>query len=189
MDRGGPVKKTLGGMAVFLVMIAILIGMLQLLNWIPSAVQEGAFRKYASIEELRAHLKIDPVFTPVYYPRSVQWPPSLIAAQARPYAAIVTEFAQSDAPDETILIITQTARPHHPPQEKIGLTEVRESVQYAFKDRVAVLDVGVCGDEEQCSRMSWDEGDFRISLVMKSSPVELTRIAESMILKPKQPGR
>jgi hypothetical protein len=29
--------------------------------------------------------------------------------------------------------------------------------------------------------MVWDEGEFRLSLVMRSSPVELVRIAESII--------
>ena len=55
-------KKTLGGLLVFVIMIAVLLGLLQVLNWIPAAVQEGAFRKYASIEEVRAHLKINPVY-------------------------------------------------------------------------------------------------------------------------------
>jgi len=175
------VKRTLGGLLVFVIMITVLLGMLQVLNWIPSAVQEGAFRKYASIEEVRAHLKINPVYTPVYYPRSVQWPPALIAAQTRPYTAVLTEFMKSDDRSETILIITQTARSHPPLAIKLRLAEVRETVQYPFKGRVAVLEVGVCRKEEQCSRMVWDEGEFRLSLVMRSSPVELVRIAESIV--------
>jgi len=177
------VKRTLGGLLVFTTMIAVLLGMLQVLNWIPEAVQEGAFRKYTSIDEVRAHLKIDPVYTPVYYPRSVQWPPALIAAQTRPYTAVLTEFSKSEDRNETILVITQTARSHPPLALKIRLTEVRETVQYPFKGRVAVLEVGVCRREEQCSRMVWDEGEFRLSLAMRSSPVELVRIAESIIAR------
>ncbi|MEK6745114.1 MAG: hypothetical protein AABZ15_15975 [Nitrospirota bacterium] len=180
-------KRTLGGLLVFVTMITVLLGMLQVLNWIPAAVQEGAFRKYPSIDEVRAHLKIDPVYTPVYYPRSVQWPPALVAAQTSPYTAVLTEFMKSDDRNETVLIITQTARSHPPLALRIRLTEVRETVQYPFKGRVAVLEVGVCRKEEQCSRMTWDEGTFRLSLVMRSSPVELVRIAESMVAQ--QPGR
>lgn len=174
-------KRTLGGLLIFVIMIAVLLGLLQVLNWIPAAVQEGAFRKYASIEEVREHLKINPVFTPVYYPRSVQWPPALIAAQTRPYTAVLTEFMKSDDNNETILTITQTARPNPPLALKLRLTEVRQTVQHPFKGRVAVLEVGVCGKEEQCCRMVWDEGEFRLSLVMRSSPVELVRIAESIV--------
>jgi hypothetical protein len=182
------VKRILGGMFVFAMMIAILTGMLQLLNWIPSAVQDGAFQRYASIDEMRAHLKISTVYTPVYYPRSVQWPPSLIAAQTRPYPAVVTEFVKSDEPGETILVITQTALPHPPLVEKLRLTAIRESVRYEFKGRTALLEVGVCRKDEQCCRMAWNEENVRIALVMRSSPVELVRVAESMITRPREAG-
>ena len=176
-------KRTLGGMLVFSTMVVILAGLLQLLNWIPSAVQDGAFQRYASIDEARMHLKSSTVYTPAYFPRSVQWPPSLIAAQTRPYPAVVMEFSRSDNPGETILVITETALPHPPLVEKLRLTAIRESVRYEFKGRTALLEVGVCGKDEQCCRMTWSEGDVGIALVMRSSPVELVRIAESMITK------
>ena len=181
-------KRTLGGMLLFSTMIAILTGLLQLLNWIPSAVQDGAFQRYASIDEVRARLKISTVYTPVYYPRTVQWPPSLIAAQTRPYPAVVTEFVKSDDPGETILVITQTALPHPPLVEKLRLAAVRESVRFEFKGRTALLEVGVCRKDEQCCRMTWNEGNVGIALVMRSSPVELVRIAESMITRPHEAG-
>ena len=85
-------KQAFGGMLIFVTMIAVLVGILQVLNWIPAAIQDGALQKYASIDELRTHLKIGTVYTPAYFPRSVQWPPSLVAAQARPYPAVVMEF-------------------------------------------------------------------------------------------------
>ncbi len=173
-------------MFVFLMMIVILVGLLQLLNWIPSAIQDGAFQKYASIDEVRAHLKIATVYTPVYYPRSVRWPPSLIAAQSQPYDAVMTEFSKSDDSDQTMLVITQTALPHPPLAEKLRLSVVRETVQYPLKGRKALLEVGFCREDEQCSRMTWNEGQVGISLVMRSSPVELVKIAESMITVPRK---
>ena len=181
-------KRTLGGMLVFSMMIAILTILLQLLNWIPSAVQDGELQRYASIDEVRAHLKIKTVYMPVYYPRSVQWPPSLIAAQTLPYPAVVTEFVRSDDPGETILVITQTALPHPPLVEKLRLAAVRESVRYEFKGRTALLEVGVCRKDEQCCRMTWNEENVGIALVMRASPVELVRIAESMITRPREAG-
>jgi len=180
------VKRILGGMLVFSTMIAILTGLLQLINWIPSAVQDGAFQRYASIDEVRAHLKIHTVYAPVYYPRTVQWPPSLIAAQTRPYPAVVTEFVKSDDSGETILVITQTALPHPPLVEKLRLTAIRESVRYEFKGRTALLEVGVCRRDEQCCRITWNEENVGIALVMRSSPVELVRIAESMLTRPRE---
>jgi len=168
-------------MIVFSTMVVILAGLLQLLNWIPSAVQEGSFQRYASIDEARAHLKSGTVYTPAYFPRSVQWPPSLIAAQTRPYPAVVMEFSRSDSPGETVLVITETALPHPPLAERLRLTAIRESVRYEFKGRTALLEVGVCGKDEQCCRMTWSEDNVGIALVMRSSPVELVRIAESMV--------
>jgi hypothetical protein len=175
------VKKMLGGFVVFAAMIAILVGLIQLINWIPSAIQEGALQEYASIEDVRARLKIGTVYAPVYYPKSVQWPPALIAAQTRPYPAVVTHFRGSETPGETILIITQTALNHPPLSNSIRLTSVRETVRYPFKGRVAVLEVGPCQKDDTCSRMTWDEAEFRITLVMRSSPAELVQMAESMI--------
>jgi hypothetical protein len=175
-------------MLMFSTMVAILTGLLQLLNWIPSAVQDGAFQRYTSIDELRAHLKISTVYMPAYYPRTVQWPPSLIAAQTRPYPAVVTEFVKNDDPGETILIITQTALPHPPLVERLRLTAVRESVRYEFKGRTALLEVGVCRKDEQCCRMTWNEENVGIALVMRSSPVELVRVAESMITRSREAG-
>jgi hypothetical protein len=179
------VKRAIGGLFVFAMMIAILTGLLQLFNWIPSAIQEGAFQKYASIDEVRAHLKIGTVYMPAYYPGSVQWPPSIIAAQTRPYPAVVMEFARSDDPRDTILVITQTTLPHPPLAEKLRLTAIRESVRYELRGRPALLEVGVCRKDEQCCRMTWNEGNLGIALVMRSSPAELARIAESMIMRPR----
>jgi hypothetical protein len=175
------VKRNLGGMFVFAIMIAILTALLQLLNWIPSAIQDGAFQRYETIDEVRAHLKTSRVYTPAYFPRAVQWPPALIAAQARPYPAVVMEFTRSDSPEETILVITQTALPYPPLAEKLRLTAIRESVRYAFKGRTALLEVGMCRKDEQCSRMTWNEENTGMALTMRSSPAELVRIAESMV--------
>lgn len=174
-------KRTLGGMFVFVMMVAILSGALQLLNWVPSALQGGALRRYATVDEARAHLTLGVVYQPVYYPRSVQWPPVFVAAQTRPYKAVITEFARSGEPAETILVISQTELPHAPLADTIRLSTVRETVRYSLKGRAAVLEVGPCRRDEQCSRISWEEGIFRLSLSMRASPVELERIAESMV--------
>ena len=170
-------------MFVFAMMTAILTALLQLLNWIPSAIQDGAFQRYATVEEMRERLKNSTVLTPAYFPPSVKWPPSLIAAQTRPYPAVVMEFTRSDNPGETMLVITQTALPHPPIVERLRLSAIRESVRYEFKGRTALLEVGVCRKDEQCTRMTWAEEHAGIALIMRSAPVELVRIAESMITK------
>jgi hypothetical protein len=147
---------------------------------VPTAVQEGAFQRFDSIEDVKTRLRIGTIYLPAFYPQSVRWPPALIGAQTTPYAAVMMEYRGRD--QQTIyLVTTQTARPNPPLQERLRLVEVREKVRYPFKGRTAVLEVGVCRDSEQCCRMSWEEGDYLITLVLRSSPMELVRIAESMI--------
>lgn len=172
--------RSLVGLAVFGVMVVILIGLLQLANWVPSAIDEGAFRRYRTIDDVRSHLKIHPVYEPVYYPRSVLWPPRLVAAQTHPYAAVAMEFQRRDS-EETALTITQTALTRPPLAEKVRLSVVRARITFALKGRPAVLESGVCRGSEECSRLSWDDGAFRISLVMTEAPLELVRMAESMV--------
>lgn len=175
-------KRTVGGLIVFGFIIAILLGALQLANWVPSAIQSGAFQRYASIEEVRARLNIPQVYAPVYYPPMVRWPPSLIGAQTKPYSAVVMEFAGKDRAD-LFVVATQTAKGHPPVEERIRMTLLRDKVPYPFKGRQAVLEVGICGNDVQCSRLSWDEGDYRIAVIMKSSPRDLVLMAESMIVR------
>lgn len=179
-------KRTLGGMLIFGFMVAILVAALQLFNWVPSALQEGGLRRYASADEARSHLRLDALYQPVYYPPSVRWPPVLVAAQARPYRAVITEFARRDGDEEIVLVISQTELPHAPLADTVPLTDLREAVPYSFKGRPAVLEVGLCRRDERCSRITWNEGTYRLSLTMRSSPVELERIAESMVPGPRE---
>ncbi len=176
-------RRTIGGFPIFAVMILILVGLLQFTNWIPSAVQEGALQRYRSIEEVRTRLTMATIYAPVYFPRSVRWPPSLIAAQARPYVAVLAEY-RGNAGDDTVLSITQTERGRPPLRDSFVLGTVRERVPYPFKGRTAILEVGLCRTGERCSRIAWDEGGFTLVVALKDTPVDLVRIAESMIAGP-----
>ena len=77
--------------------------------------------------------------------------------------------------------MSQTALQHSPTHEKINRVQVRETVHYSCKGQNAMLMVGACNDDEPCSRISWKEGGYRISLSMKATPIELIRIVESMV--------
>jgi hypothetical protein len=178
-------SKKLLGLIVFCAVVSSLVVALKLVNWVPSALQEGALRKYGSIDEVKAKLKITDVFAPAYYPQCFSWPPSQIAAQTSPYTAVVMEFNRKDS-REACLIISQVASPHVLPEEKIKLSRVAESVRYSLRGRDALLEVGVCGGDDPCSRMTWNEKGYRISVALKSTPVDLIRIAESMTVRREQ---
>jgi hypothetical protein len=178
-------SKKLLGLIVFCAVVSALVVALKLVNWVPSALQEGALRKYGSIDEVKAKLKIKDVFAPAYYPQCFSWPPSQIAAQTSPYTAVVMEFNRKDG-REACLIVSQVASPHVLPEEKIKLSRVAESVRYSLRGRDALLEVGVCGGDDPCSRMTWNEKGYRISVALKSTPVDLIRIAESMTVRREQ---
>lgn len=173
------------GLVVFAVMVAIVLGALRLLSWIPEAVRDGTLQRFDTIEEAKAHLKIRRLYLPAFYPQNVRWPPLLIGGQTAPYPAMITEFSAKDR-DGVFLVITQTTRPHQPLRERITLASLREQVRYPFKGRIALLEVGTCAGGDACSRFSWTEGAFDISLTMKSSPMELVAMAESMIPREEQ---
>jgi hypothetical protein len=146
-------------------------------------VQEGGFVRYAGIDEAREHLKLRHLFVPVYYPSSIGWPPSLVAGQKRPYPAAVIELPKREG-EGPGLAITQTAGSHPPLRDAVPLAVVRERTAYTLKGRAALIESGLCPGEERCSRISWDEEGFRIVAAMADSPVELLRVAESMLPGP-----
>jgi hypothetical protein len=44
-----------------------------------------------------------------------------------------------------------------------------------------VLVVGECGKNEPCSRITWKEGSYTVTALLKAAPFELTKITESML--------
>lgn len=170
----------------FCMAVAAIVAGLKLMNWVPSAFQEGFLREYASIEDVKARLKITHVYAPTYYPQCLEWPPVKITAQTRPHTAVVMEFVQKGLSD-VCLVISQTQIPHPPPTERIRFDTVKEAVRYNFKGREMLLEVGICSDGAPCSRLSWEESGYRITAASKSTPVDLVKIGESMI--PAQDGR
>jgi hypothetical protein len=169
------------GVFSFGLMVLVLAGALKVINWLPSAVQEGFIREYKDIEEVKEKLKIKDIYIPSYFPQSVKWPPSAIWAQTRPFTAIVMEFRNVENGGIELTISQVSAGARFIPDNKINIEQVRERIDYSLKGRKALLEVGACRDEERCSRISWIEGGYRITLAMESPPFELIKISESML--------
>lgn len=168
------------GLALFIIAIAVLIGFLKVLNWTPDLLQEGLPRTYASIEEVRSKLHIRDIIIPSYYPQGLQWPPARIIAQSKPYVMILMECTRQED-NNVSLIITQTLLPHTPPKTAIDILQMNERVTFPFKGRTALFEVGLCGNDEQCGRLSWNEPLYHVAVVMLAPPSEIMKIAESMI--------
>ncbi len=174
-------RKRIIGFLSFGLIVIVLVGVLKLLNWIPSAVQDGFAREYKSVDEVSSKLKIRDIYIPSYFPQNFRWPPAVILAQTRPYTAIVMEFRDVDKGDTGLTISQTEAEARFIKDDRIGISEVKEKVDYILKGRHALLEVGVGKNDEPVSRISWIEGRYRMTVAMKSRPFELLRIAESML--------
>ncbi len=163
-----------------LLAVGVLILALKILNWVPLALDKDIIRRYASIEEVQGSLKIADLHIPSYFPQTIRWPPSEILAQGKPFPGLMMEFRDIEKGEAT-LIITQAKAPHFNPDSRIGIEEVKEKVGYDLKGRKALLEVGSCPGGGPCSIISWAEGDYTIHVFLKAPPIELIRIAESML--------
>ncbi|MEJ2323216.1 MAG: hypothetical protein P8Y77_00240 [Nitrospirota bacterium] len=173
-------KKKLRGVISFAVTVAVLVGVLKVMNWLPTALDQGMMRPYQGIEEVRARLGIREIYVPSYFPETIKWPPEELLAQKTPYEAVVMKFARSGQGD-TGLIITQARSADFDYEAGMGLEEVRERVPLDLKGREAVLEAGICEDGSPCSRLSWTEGGLHMRVAMKAQPPQVIRLAESML--------
>jgi hypothetical protein len=173
-------RKRLLGLLIFILAVAALIGSLKVLNWTPSLLQEGLSRTYVSIDEVKSKLHIRNIYIPSYYPQGLQWPPARITAQSKPYTMLLMEFTRKED-NNVSLAISQTLLPHPPPKETIEIIHTNESVNFPLKGRDALLEVGLCRNNEQCSRISWNDPPYQITVVMLAPPSEIMKISESMV--------
>jgi len=173
-------RERILGFVMFVIAVAALIGSLKVLNWTPSALQEGLPSTYDSIDAVKSKLHIRDIYVPSYYPQGLQWPPARITAQSKPYEMILMEFNRMDD-NNVSLVISQTALPHPAPRAMIEMIRTNEKANFPLKGRNALLEVGLCKNNEQCSRISWNESSYHIDVIMLSAPLEIVKIAESMV--------
>lgn len=164
----------------FIITVAILVVTLKLINYLPTVIQAGAIRRYHSIEEVKSRLNIKDVYVPTYFPQGLEWPPSELLAQNKPFPAVVMAFKNAEK-EEIAMVISQSASGNFKPDEKIRLQRMKERVSYPFKGRNVTLEAWVCEDEVPCSRITWVEGIYTITVTAKSEPPSLMKIVESMI--------
>jgi hypothetical protein len=164
----------------FAFMIGLLILALKVMNWLPLAFQQDAVRRYKTIEEVRSALNMKDIYVPSYFPQQISWPPAAILAQSKPFSALVMEFTRADKRN-TALTISQSEGAALNVENPIEIRVVTEKVQYSLKGRNAILTVGSCAKDEPCSGITWTEGTYTMTVLMKSTPFELTKIVESML--------
>jgi hypothetical protein len=167
------------GLTYFLLAVFAMIIVLKTLNWLPTVLQEGILKPYGSIEEVRSKLNIKDLYVPSYFPQSITWPPSKILAQTKPSVATLLIFNRAGKEDPA-LVISQAVSERFTPDMLIKIKQITERVPYQLDGRKALLEVGFCEKDDPCSRISWVEGIYTITITMKSQPFDLVQIAESM---------
>lgn len=173
--------KKLLNILIFMFMIAILFVSLKVINYLPSIIDGETLQRHRSIEEMKSAINVSHLYIPSYFPQGIEWPPSDILGQGKPFKAIVLKFRHGGSGDIAMVIYQVEMNRHITEEREVRITKVRERIQYNLKGREADLQVGACEDEEICSRISWTEDGFRVIISMKSTPFELLKIAESVI--------
>ena len=168
------------GFFFFLLITTVVVFLIKTVNWLPLAFQHDTLRRYNSIDEVKTALRIKNVYVPAYFPQTISWPPSGIVAQSKPSLAIMMTFLRSGSNEES-LVITQSASNVFAREPGLRLIKIAETAPYKLHNRDALLEVGSCRNEEMCSRITWQEGEYRLAVIMKAPPFELIRIAGSML--------
>ncbi len=172
-------RESLRGLLSFAAILLVLVAALKLLNWAPNVLDPGGMRAYPSLSAASTALQVEDLLVPSYFPEQVRWPPRTILAQSKPYMAVAVAY-EGTRREGIVLHTTQSASAEFTLDTGIALTTIRETVPYDLNGRPATLAVGLCPDGEPCSRLTWQQGRYWVSVEMVSSPFELIRIAESM---------
>ena len=164
----------------FLVTIVAVLLVLKLLNWLPSALQKEDIRKYSSVDDVRAALKIPRIYIPAYFPEYIKWPPSEIFAQRKPFPLVMMHFTHRDSKSFALSFFQADSKANFEPKYKSEVLYVRKESPVNIRGRTGKLVIAVCSGRERCNRISWEEENYRITLIADDSPEQLIRMAESI---------
>lgn len=173
------VRKSAFSFLLFLAITLIVVVLIKIFNWLPLTFQNETLRRYSSIEQIKASLHINDIYVPTYFPQTISWPPEHLFAQSKPFPAIMMTFNRTNT-KRAGLIITQSVSDSFSLLMPSTLDTITQRVEYEFHGRRALLEVGTC-DNEPCSRITWPEEEYHLTVFMRSSPFELIKIAESML--------
>jgi len=171
----------LHGLIWMAVLSGLIIILIVVINWLPSQIQQNTALQYTNLESARRSLGIDKILVPVYMPEGISWPPSLIVAQKKPFLAVVMEFKSQKTGETQLFIIQSSSRDAEERFQKVSFSDLKEETEYILKGKKAVLRVGFCGEEIECSKMIWEDSGMYYSVFLMSSSFNLIQISESMI--------
>ena len=166
---------------LFGIMIAVTVMLLDLLNWVPDAVQKDGVRKYKTIEDAKAALKLGKLFLPSYFPQYLIWPPSEVYGRRKPSKMVLMHFINYDRKDVVLSIMQAEASDPHPLRSRIEPVKIRRRDAVLIKGRRGELSLALCSGGEPCNSVTWEEEGYTFTIIAKDSVQELLKIAESTL--------
>lgn len=163
----------------FLLLSGLVVTVVLVLNWIPTVVGRDAMRSYPSVEKLKHEPGFEGLLVPSYFPEGITWPPAMILGQKEPFMAAVISFDGARGRDS--LVISQSTSPDFDPGGVMRFEVLRQSVEMDRAGRHLRVEIGLCHDGAQCSRVSWSGTDRHVKVFMYGPSVTLLRIVQSMI--------
>lgn len=163
----------------FILSVLFLLGFLMLLNVLPLYFNRGILREYANINELKESLQIQKIFLPAYLPEDIKWPPSKIFGQSVPHFEIILEF-KSNKSNDAILYLNISEKHDFKYSDKFKIHNNSKTFHSLIKNRHAIIKVGFCNENINCSEIIIKGNRYLITLKGKMQLPILLRIAESI---------
>jgi len=171
----------LRGLVLMTLFSALIVAALGGINRLAASIQRVSAQPFATIEEARRHIGLAHITMPAYFPEGIAWPPSLLIGQKKPFPAFAMEFRHARGSDIILIVAQYTGAPDARTLQRVRLTAVLEETAYTIKQQPVLLQVGRCSTGESCSQMHWTSAGVRHTVLLAGPPLELIRLAESMI--------
>lgn len=171
----------LRGLVLMTLFSALVVAALGGVNRLAASIQMVNAQPFATIEEARRHIGLAHITMPAYFPEGIAWPPSLLIGQKKPFPAFAMEFRKTGGSDIILIVAQYSGASDARTLQRVQLTAAQEETAYTIKKQPVQLQVGRCSTGAACSQMRWTSNDIQHTVLFVGSPLELIRIAESMI--------
>jgi len=171
----------LRGLVLMTVSSALVAAALGGINWLSASIQGITAQPFATIEEARRHIGFAHISMPAYFPEGIAWPPSLLIGQKKPFPAFAMEFRNVRGSDIILIVAQYSGAADARALQRVQLTAAQEETAYTIKKQPVLLQVGRCSTGESCSQMHWTSAGMQHTVLFVGPPLELIRLAESMI--------
>lgn len=173
--------RRLRSMLLMLLTVGVLAGALTLLNVLPVAVSDAPVRAYPDLDAARHALGWRRVLLPAYLPASIAWPPSEVLAGTEPVPMLVVLFRRQGS-DQVVLSFAQVQATREVVAPRVVPSDDVVETRRDVGGREATLWEGRCPEGGSCSKISWQDGEFHLSIGLRDDANELVRMAHSVFV-------